>query len=62
MLSEACRQKFEDFNEDAIGLEKVYYSLIGGDKQYEDVWKVMKICFIISHGNASVDGGFSINK
>lgn len=43
-------------------LDKFYHSLIGGDKQYEDVWNVMKICFIISHGNASVEGGFSINK
>lgn len=65
LISEAQNtwsQKFEDFDYDKIGVDEFYHSLIGGDKQYVDIWSVMKICFILSHGNASVEGGFSINK
>ena len=58
MVSEAqstWSQKFEGFNDDGIGLDEFYHLLIGADKQYEEIWYVMKICLIISHGNASVE-------
>ena len=32
------------------------------DKKYEDLWSEMKLCFILSHGNASVESGFSVSK
>ncbi|GBN53932.1 hypothetical protein AVEN_155137-1 [Araneus ventricosus] len=31
-------------------------------KKKEDLWQVVKLCFIFSHGNASVERGFSVNK
>lgn len=47
---------------DDMGLDEFYYGLLGEDKKYEDLWSVMKLCFILSHGNASVESGFSVNK
>ncbi|GBN30103.1 hypothetical protein AVEN_85793-1 [Araneus ventricosus] len=32
------------------------------EKKWEDLWQVVKLCFIFSHGNASVERGFSVNK
>ncbi|GBM34420.1 hypothetical protein AVEN_124109-1 [Araneus ventricosus] len=31
-------------------------------KKWEDLWQVVKLCFIFSHRNASVERGFSVNK
>lgn len=47
---------------DAMGLDELYYKILGEVKKYEDLWSVMKLCFILSHGNASVESGFSVNK
>lgn len=31
-------------------------------QSYKELWDVLKIYLILSHGNASVESGFSINK
>ncbi|KAJ8880378.1 hypothetical protein PR048_016847, partial [Dryococelus australis] len=32
------------------------------DIEYQDLWEVVKMCLIFSHGNATVEIGFSVNK
>jgi hypothetical protein len=43
-------------------LDTIYYSILGNEKKFSDLWNVVKMCLIFSHGNASVESGFSINK
>lgn len=47
---------------DKVGLDEFYESLIGHSVDYKALYEVIKICLIFSHGNASVEGGFSVNK
>jgi len=39
-----------------------YAELLAGNENMQDLWKVVKMVLTLSHGNASVEGGFSINK
>ncbi|GBM65240.1 hypothetical protein AVEN_239178-1 [Araneus ventricosus] len=56
--------EFENFLSDECNLEldNFYYGLLSKEKKWEDLWQVVKLCFIFSHGNASVERGFSVNK
>lgn len=63
--NESVKHKLDDFireKTDEIGLDEFYYTLLGEDRKYVELWSVMKLCFILSHGNAFVESGFSINK
>ncbi|GBN81535.1 hypothetical protein AVEN_13958-1 [Araneus ventricosus] len=54
-LSDECNLKLDNF----------YYGLLSKakkKKKWKDLWQVVKLCFIFSHGNASVERGFSVNK
>jgi len=39
-----------------------YAKLLGFDDKQGPLWKVVKMVLTLSHGNASVELGFSINK
>lgn len=49
-------------DESSLELDSFYYGLLAKEKKWEDLWLVVKLCLIISHGNASVERGFSVNK
>ena len=55
-------EKFEKFTENDSRLDDFYYNIIGQDKSYKDLWFVIKIVLIFSHGQASVESGFSISR
>ncbi|KAJ8887188.1 hypothetical protein PR048_013403 [Dryococelus australis] len=61
--SEKWKKSFTDFvsHKDSLGLE-FFHTLIGNDKRFKDLWHVMKLCFMLSHGNVSIESGFSVNK
>ena len=65
-LSSAARlklnERFENFSENDSLLDDFYYDVIGQDKSYKDPWFAIKIALILSHGQASVESGFSINS
>ena len=65
-LSSAVRvklnERFENFSENDSRLDDFYYDVIGQDKSYKDPCFFIKIVFIFSHGQASVESGFSINS
>ena len=37
-------------------------TLLGHDENYNELMEVLKIAKILSHGNAQVDSGFSVNS
>ena len=54
--------KFSGFVRAEHRLDKFYYDLIGNDVEFSELFAVLQIVLILSHGNASVESGFSINK
>ena len=57
------REKFEKFK--LLGTERLdalYSSIIGNNSDYCDLWEVMKMMFVLSHGQSFVERGFSVNK
>lgn len=61
----AINKQINDFiskRNDDLGLDEFYCNILGEDERYEDLWSIMKLCFILSHGNAFVETGFSVNK
>jgi hypothetical protein len=54
--------KFNLFSKADDRLDTFYAEIIGQDPSYADLWCVMRLVLILSHGNASVESGFSINS
>jgi hypothetical protein len=46
----------------SIRLDDFFAKVMSKKQEYSDLWHVVKLCLILSHGNASVEGGFSVNK
>ena len=43
------------------GLDEFYYSVIGNNKNFHELWRIMNTVFIVVHGNACIESGFSVN-
>ena len=54
------QEQFVSFNEE-IRLDDFYCSMLKSEK-YSDLLEFLKVLLILSHGNAAVESGFSINK
>lgn len=50
------------FERSSDRLDSFYYHIIGTKKQYSHLWQVVKLILTLSHGQASVERGFSTNK
>ena len=75
-LGKACRQfknfvhnhkgntKFKQFKfaEAEYRVDTLFYNALYNQKEFMELWEVSKILLVISHGQASVERGFSINK
>lgn len=62
---EALETKFKEYisiSDDSMGLDIFFADILAENKQYSELWQVIKLCLILSHGNAAVESGFSINK
>ena len=55
---------FEKFdpNEPTSRVDTLLYEHMAGDKQLAKVWQVVKLLLLMSHGQATVERGFSVNK
>jgi hypothetical protein len=43
-------------------LDQFYYNLLNGKEQYKELWSIVKTILVISHGQAKVERGFSVNE
>jgi len=59
--SSDLREAFEGYAVQNVRLDAFYHKLIGGQAEYADLFVVVKFVMILSHGNASVESGFSVN-
>ena len=51
------RMKLENFN-----LDQFNSNLIGAKCEFQDLWRIVRLLLILSHGIASVESGFSVNS
>ena len=57
------KEKFTDFglkSEDRLDL--LFHSVIGNDKKFRELWKLCQMIFTLSHGQAAIERGFSVNR
>lgn len=54
------KEKFQSFSEEER-LDDFYSAILNNDP-FSDIFKVVKLVLTLSHGNASVESGFSVNK
>jgi len=60
LLTESSRLESFSLNKDR--LDQFYMDLIGKSEKFSSLFSVIKLLLILSHGQASVERGFSVNK
>ena len=55
------KAQFSTFTRSTTRLDAFYHSIIGENSDYAELFSVVQLVLILSHGNATVEGGFSIN-
>ena len=58
----AQQAKLNNFRAKHNRLDTFFAEAVASDDQYRHLWIVIKMALILSHGNASVESGFSVNK
>jgi len=43
-------------------LNTFYFNLLGFDDNNAELWSIVKLVLMLSHGNASIESGFSVNN
>ena len=56
------KDAFLSFDEKTSYLDSFFVDLMHGSARYRKCWTVFKIVFTLSHGQAAVKRGFSVNK
>lgn len=59
--SAANNDKFKTFKRQDERLDTFWYNVIGNNSDASELWSVVKMMLILSHGNATVESGFSVN-
>jgi hypothetical protein len=47
---------------EAARLDEFYAKFVRGSEEYSVLWDIFKFCLVLSHGQATVESGFSTNK
>jgi len=53
---------FKNFSASDDKLDAFYFEVLGDRTEFSALWHVVKLILIVSHGNAAVESGFSINN
>ena len=56
------KDAFLSFDEKKYRLDSFFVDLMHGNARYRKCWTIFKIVFSLSHGQADVERGFSVNK
>ena len=54
--------EFSSFSLEENRLDVFYFELLSGKRDFKELWDTMKFLLTLSHGQASVERGFSVNK
>ena len=61
MIQDHC-ELFTSFNPSASRLDTLMLDTMSRNDTYSKLWKVVKMLLVLSHGQATVERGFSMNK
>ena len=53
---------FRSFDPQQCRLDTMLHKYVGQNSEYDQLWKLIKVLLSLSHGQASVKRGFSVNK
>ena len=53
---------FVNFSKEKDRIDQLFYAAMSGEAKLKNAWKVVKTLLLLSHGQASVERGFSVNK
>lgn len=56
------RHELQNYEKDHERLDSFFVRLLKHNASFSQLWAVMKLLLLLSHGQASVERGFSINK
>ena len=56
------KPEFLNYSKTDQRLEEFMMKFIGASTKFSELWKLVKILLILSHGQAQVDRGFSVNR
>ena len=56
------QSKFKDFSVESDRVDVLLYYCMGQNKTYEKLWSVIRKLLLLSHGQASVERGFCLNR
>lgn len=58
----SASDSFHKFTPQSDRLDEFYYGLLANKAEFGHLWEVVRLALILSHGQASVERGFSVNK
>ena len=56
------QEQFTSFNPSVSRLDTMLFDTMSRNESYSKLWKVVKMLLVLSHGQATAERGFSINK
>ena len=56
------KSKFKDFKVEDDRVDVLLYECVGKNKKFEKSWGVVREVLLVSHGQASAERGFSLNR
>ena len=54
--------EFKSFDHREDQLDVLYYDAMAGKEELKDLWAAVQMLLLLSHGQASVERGFSVNR
>lgn len=60
--NQVLKNHLANFKNNQEKLDVLYANIFANNPFYDDLFRIVKMVLILSHGNASVESGFSINK
>lgn len=61
LASTELHQQFKDYSRSTDRLDEFYYTIIGQNGDFAELFSIVRLILTLSHGNASVESGFSVN-
>ena len=58
----STNDEFRQFNPEKSRLDSLYYDLMASSDQWPNLWSLIQKVLLLSHGQAAVERGFSINN
>ncbi|XP_030585845.1 uncharacterized protein LOC115780670 [Archocentrus centrarchus] len=58
----SASDSFRNFNPQSERLDEFYHGHLSNKPDFHHLWRVLKLVLVLSHGQASVERGFSVNK